>query len=514
MLIDRYPAEAVFARVPELENQTDPVLIKLDRLLEDDLLFQRVRADLVRRHRLTAVHGRHSTPTEVILRLLVVKHLYAWSDQETVERVAESLVLRWFCREYFRRVPAATTLLRWAQTIQAETLHQLNDRAAQLAAQARVTRARKLRVDGTVVETTIHHPTDSGLLGDGVRVLTRLIKRAKPLVGGALVSTRDAFRDRTRTMRRTRSTLHRLVRRKGEEVEAEQRQLYERLIQTTEQTLHQAQQVHQALVARLRRRREPAPEQAQAERLRKAVERFLPLVAQVIHQARTRVLAGGKVPAQDKVVSLFEPHTRILQRRKTGVATLVWPSRRPGRGGRRHRHALPHPSGGGERAAGTGGRRGAPSCRVWPPAGVGGRRSWVPRPTPGSQTSSGWSEAHGDSPCKGQRRRSAGRWNTAVRGSGAEAFGRASRGGFTACGGTMGSSAAWTTARWAWNAEWGGAFWRAPCGTSVRPAGSGRREEGEMAIRRNKYQLAWYQAAFLLLWCISQCKLVLASAAK
>ena len=106
---------------------------------------------------------------------------------------------------------------------------------------------------------------------------------------------------------------------KGEAVEAEQRALYQRLIQTTEQTGHQAQQVQQALVARLRHRRAPKREQAQAERLRAAVERLLPLVAQVIHQARTRVLAGGKVPAQDKIVSLFEPHTRILQRRKTGV---------------------------------------------------------------------------------------------------------------------------------------------------------------------------------------------------
>jgi IS5 family transposase len=319
MLIDRYPAEDVFARVPELADQTDPVLVQLDRLLDDDRLFEQVRADLVRRFRLTAVHGRHSTPAEVILRLLVVKHLYAWSYEETVERVADSLVLRWFCREYFQRVPAATTLLRWAQTIQAETLHHLNDRTAQLAAQARVTRARKLRVDGTVVETTIHHPTDSGLLGDGVRVLTRLIKRAKPLVGEALAGVRDAFRDRTRTMRRTLSALHRLVRHKGEAVEAEQRQLYAQLLQTTEQTIEQARRVQQALVVHLRRQREPAREQAQARRLRKAVERFLPLVGQVIHQTRTRVLEGGKVPAQEKIVSLFEPHTRILQRRKTGV---------------------------------------------------------------------------------------------------------------------------------------------------------------------------------------------------
>jgi transposase, IS5 family len=325
MLIDRYPAEEVLARVPELENQTDPVLVKLDRLLEDDLLFARVRADLVRRYRWTAVHGRHSTPAEVILRLLVVKQLYAWSYQETVERVADSFVLRWFTRVYFQRVPDDTTLLRWAHTIQAETLHHLSDRAAQLAAQVRVTRARQLRVDGTVVETTIHHPTDSGLLGDGVRVLTRLIKRAKPLVDAALAGTRDAFRDRTRTMRRTLSSLHRVVREMREAVEAEQRHWSAQLLQTTEQTLQQAQRVQQALRDRLRRRSAPTREQAQAERLRAAVEHFALLVKQVIHQARTRVLEGGKVPAQEKIVSVFEPHTRILQRRKTGVATLVWP---------------------------------------------------------------------------------------------------------------------------------------------------------------------------------------------
>ncbi|MGH9482703.1 MAG: ISNCY family transposase [Terriglobales bacterium] len=319
MLVNAYPAEDVFARVPELADQTDPVLVQLDRLLDDDLLFAQVRADLVRRYRLTAVHGRHSTPAEAILRLLVVKHLYAWSYQETEERVADSLVLRWFTRVYFRRVPHATTLLRWAQTIQSETLHQLTDRTAQLAAQARVTRARKLRVDGTVVETTIHHPTDSGLLGDGVRVLTRLITRAQPLVGAALAGIRDAFRDRTRTMRRTLRALHRLVRQKGEAVEAEQRQCYARLIQATEQTLKQAQQVRQALAVQLRRKQPKERERIRAQRLHQALERFLPLVAQVIRQTRTRVLEGGKVPAQEKIVSLFEPHTRILQRRKTGV---------------------------------------------------------------------------------------------------------------------------------------------------------------------------------------------------
>src|SRR5258706_12345251 len=117
MLIDRYDPEDVFARVPELADQTDPVLVQLDRLLDDDQLYQQVRADLAHRYRLTPVHGRHSTPAEVLLRLLVVQHLYACSYQGTVTRVADSLVFRWFFRVYFPGVPAMTTLLRWPRTI-------------------------------------------------------------------------------------------------------------------------------------------------------------------------------------------------------------------------------------------------------------------------------------------------------------------------------------------------------------------------------------------------------------
>src|SRR5665213_403967 len=139
MLIDRYPREDVFARVPELAAQTDPVLRAVDPLLADEPLYRLVRADLVRRYPHTADHGRHSTPAEVLLRLLVVQHLYAWSYPETVERVADSLVLRWFCRVYFQRVPDATTLLRWAHTIQPETLAALLDRTSVLAQQLRVT---------------------------------------------------------------------------------------------------------------------------------------------------------------------------------------------------------------------------------------------------------------------------------------------------------------------------------------------------------------------------------------
>jgi transposase, IS5 family len=193
----------------------EPVLAQLDRLLDDDLLVQHVKADLRRRAPHTATRGRPSTPVEVILRMLVVKRLYGWSYAETEHLVADSLVLRQFCRVYLGPVPDDTTLLRWANLIEPATLAALNERVVELARSLKATHGRQLRVDSMVVETTIHHPTDSGLLGDGVRVLSRLLRRAKAAVGQTACLGPQAFRSRVRSVRRLLRQLHRLARRKG-----------------------------------------------------------------------------------------------------------------------------------------------------------------------------------------------------------------------------------------------------------------------------------------------------------
>jgi len=145
MLVDRYDAEDVFARVPQMAQRIDPILKELDQLLDDDQLYQQIRGDCGKRYRLTLVYGRHSTPVEVLLRMLIVKHLHGWSYQETEEQVDQNLILRWFCRLYWAEVPDDTTLIRWANTLKPETLPALNDRVVQLAKQARVTKGRKLR---------------------------------------------------------------------------------------------------------------------------------------------------------------------------------------------------------------------------------------------------------------------------------------------------------------------------------------------------------------------------------
>jgi IS5 family transposase len=171
--------------VPQLGLRFEPQLEQLDRLLDDDELFERVREDLASRYPRTGSRGRPSTPVEVILWMLVVMRLYGGSYEQAEYFVNDSLVLRQFCRVYLEKVPDDTTSIRWANIIGPETIRALNDRVVQLARSLNVTRGRKLRVDTTAVETDIHFPTDSGLLGDGVRVVSRLLWRDKAVLGDA-----------------------------------------------------------------------------------------------------------------------------------------------------------------------------------------------------------------------------------------------------------------------------------------------------------------------------------------
>src|SRR5919202_5910118 len=157
MLRDRYAPVDLFALVPALQLRFEPELAELDRLLDDDQLFEQVKADLSRRRPRTTETGRPSTPVEAILRLLVIRHLYSWSYVDTEHFVGDSLVLRQFCRLGLEPMPHHTTLLRWANLLQPETLHALLDQVTELARNLKVTRGRKLRIDTTVVPTAIHY---------------------------------------------------------------------------------------------------------------------------------------------------------------------------------------------------------------------------------------------------------------------------------------------------------------------------------------------------------------------
>src|SRR5260370_40250932 len=162
-------------------------------------------------------------------------------------------------------------------------------------------------MDGTCVETEIHHPTDSGLLVDGVRVLSRFVKHAKGLVSEQVRSLEQMCRSRLRSAKRVAQQLHRQLRRKGEDKEAEQQQLYQKLVEIAEHMVQQATRVGAARGQQTER---------QATRLRTQAEEVLPLVKQVVAQTRRRRPGGKKAPLEQKIMDPLGPKRPRAPRRK------------------------------------------------------------------------------------------------------------------------------------------------------------------------------------------------------
>jgi transposase, IS5 family len=310
MLRNHYNRTDLFALVPQLGLRFEPQLEQLDRLLDDDEPFELVRGDLARRYPRTRSRGRPSTPVEVILRMLVVMRLYRWSYEQAESFVHDSLVLRQFCRVYLERVPDDTTLIKWANTIGPDTIERINDRVVQLARSLKVTRGRKLRVDTTAVETDIHFPADSGLIGDGVRVVSRLLRRAKAALGEAASGLKEALRSRARTVRKLSQQLHRIARRKHQQGREASKAAYGRLVAVARRTGAQGKRVLEALRGH--------GDDPKSGRLAERLEEVLPRLKQGVRQAERRALENDPVPSPEKLLSLFEPHTQVVPRFKAG----------------------------------------------------------------------------------------------------------------------------------------------------------------------------------------------------
>jgi transposase, IS5 family len=312
MLRDRYAVDKFFMEIASRASEMDQVLVEIDQVLEDIELFQQVKGDLSQRYAKTRQTGRSSTPVEVIVRMLAVKHLYNLSYEQTEQQVRDSLVLRHFCRVYFEQVPDDTTLLRWANQLQPATLAAFNARLVQLAQQLRITQGRKLRTDGTVVETNVAYPSDSKLLADGVRVLGRTLKRMRSALGARARDAAALWRDRTRTARQVARRIQQAARRRGEAAITEMQQSYRQLVSVTDATVTQVKQV----LARFQSESTPS-----LQRHCQTLLTYLPRVEQALQQTMRRVFDHESVPASEKIVSLFEPHTGIIRRQKAGKET-------------------------------------------------------------------------------------------------------------------------------------------------------------------------------------------------
>lgn len=209
-------------------------------------------------------------------------------------------------------MPDAKTILKIARALAPDVIEQLHRRVVDVARRAWVTHGRRFRIDTTVVETNVHYPTDSSLLQDGVRVLTRTMHRASAALGDA----HGRVRNRLRSVGRSVLVIGRQAR-SPETCEALVRS-YRKLMATTRAVVRDATTMVRRIGQRLR-----SASSATASRLTRArhqLQQLRPVVERVVAQTRARIL-GGDTHVPDKVLSIFEPHTEAIRKGKIAKPT-------------------------------------------------------------------------------------------------------------------------------------------------------------------------------------------------
>ena len=285
----------------------DPLLQSISDFLDSQNdLIEQVRCDLVRGLR-NAETGRSGLTPQQVLRSLVLMRVKNWTYRELRERIADGFTLRQFTDFYCRPVPLHDAFNRGFNRLTPETLKAVNDLVVQAAVGLGLEDGEKLRVDTTVVQTDIHHPTDNTLLWDVVRVVTRLIGQLAAALGRRRIK---GFRNRTRSARRRMQEIQRMTARQRQELQTE---TYRELIGIAEEVIDGARM---ALRQTSKARGTDKISHLAIAETRKEIEHFCELGDRVVDQSRRRVLNGEQVPAAEKLYSIFEPHTDLIKRGK------------------------------------------------------------------------------------------------------------------------------------------------------------------------------------------------------
>jgi transposase, IS5 family len=297
----------------ELKRQgvrLEPLLEAISKFLESQHeMIERVRRDLVRGLKKPR-KGRCGLTARQVLRSLVLMRVKNWDYRELRERIADGVTLRQFTDFYCDPVPKHDAFNRGFNRLTPQTLKAINDMVVQTAVALGLEDGARLRVDTTVVETDIHHPTDNTLLWDVVRVVTRLIGH----LGKVLEMRRiKGFRDRRRSARRRMYEIQRMTTRQRQGAGSQQTATYRELIGIAEEVVASATTALDK-TGKLRGKGLLAAMKIGA--LRAEIEHYCGLGVRVIDQARRRLLNGEQVPNTEKIYSIFEPHTDLIKRGK------------------------------------------------------------------------------------------------------------------------------------------------------------------------------------------------------
>jgi len=286
-------------------------LRRIDTALENEAVIEVVAQALEKRWPQSRRRGRLGTPADVVIRMLILKHLFDWSYDDLEREVRANLVYRAFTRIDAGDVPDAKTILKIARALGPEVIQQLHRQVVDVAKRAGVTHGRRFRVDTTVVETDVHYPTDSALLRDGVRVLTRTMQRASAALG----DPRGAVRNRMRSVGRRVLIIGRQAR--SPETRDALVRSYRQLMATTRAVARDAATMVRRISQRLRRV-SPAVRSTLTQ-ARARLQQMQPLVARVLGQTRARLI-DGDTHVVDKVL-VFEPHTEAIRKGKIAKPT-------------------------------------------------------------------------------------------------------------------------------------------------------------------------------------------------
>ena len=235
--------------------------------------------------------GADGLTGDQVLRFAIVKMCEGLSYRKLEARVDDSIALRAFCRVEFTKVPVFTALNDNIKKLRPDTLQAINDVVVRYAKKRKVETGRQIRIDTTAVEANIHHPRDSRQLWDAVRVITRILTG----IGTEHPELDLSSHDHTRAAKKL---LYKITNARGMK---RKKPLYRKLLKVATKTVGYGRQAVDMLRAL---RLEPE--------IAKVLAEFCCLGQAVIEQTQRRVLQGESVPAQEKVLSIFEPHTDVI----------------------------------------------------------------------------------------------------------------------------------------------------------------------------------------------------------
>ena len=296
----------------EVADLREDWMVHADEILDDEAIVATVYEALSKRHPQSRSRGRRGAPADMVLRLLILKHVRNWSYHVLEREVRANLVYRDFARIGGGKMPDAKTMGRWGVAVAPEVIKRVHERIVEIARDQGIVEGRRMRVDTTVVDTNVHYPTDSSLLGDGVRVLIRTMKNITKIAG----DSGTKLRDRSRGVKLRVLDIARAARSRAKQSPEKLKRAYGQLLNSASRVVGQAKQFSEQIAAGVKRATD-AVGLLKLEGLRHQIDEMVPRVKQVMKQTRARIYRGD-TRCEGKLLSVFEPWTEIIRKGKAG----------------------------------------------------------------------------------------------------------------------------------------------------------------------------------------------------